>query len=76
MINLIQVETLIQSEILPMIADLDGISVEDLAEVKDKASERAFKAEVSKDLLMLADQLAYAEQLVRKTYWAYKGRNW
>jgi hypothetical protein len=42
--------------------------------VPDKQAVRTQKAEVSRQLLELADTLALAESLVRNEYWYYKGR--
>jgi hypothetical protein len=66
--------TLLMDKCLVMAEYLDGLTLTDVEGVKEKAEARSEKAEVSRQLLELADLVALTEQLVRNEYWIYKAR--
>ncbi len=55
---------------------LDQVDITDTETSREKAAVRTEKAEVSRQLLELADILALTEQLVRNEYWIVKGRGY
>lgn len=74
MINLEHLFEILDDDIVPIIEKLDGMSLEDTL-IKEPAAVKTLKAEVSRDLLYLADRFAYLEAEVRSCYWQYKGRS-
>lgn len=74
MIDLSSVLKLIEDEILPLTNDLDGLEETDLGG-KEKDEVRSMKAQVSRDLLLLAARLDLASSLVMSGYWNYKGEH-
>lgn len=53
-----------------LIHTLEGIDLDDPGSVENK---RAYAADVTRDLLFLADQLTLASVLVKNEYWHAKG---
>jgi hypothetical protein len=75
MIDFENVYRLWHSKVEPALSSLDGIDIEDSEEIKgDKAAVRTVKAEVSRQLLELADTMGLIESLIRNEYWYHKGK--
>lgn len=69
MLNLATVKQVLEDS-TGMVNDLHGMDLEDLDAHEHK---RRKVAEVTRDLLQLADQLVLASSLVRNEYWFAKG---
>lgn len=53
---------------------LDHMDITDTEDAKEKAEVRSQKAEISRQLLELADLFSLCESLIRNEYWIMKGR--
>lgn len=58
-----------------LLDDLDGVDLDDSNAIyaQGQSNIRQERAQASKDLLQLADQLDLAGQLVRNAYWSFRG---
>lgn len=74
MIDMFSTMNVVQDRIVPLMCELNGLHITDTEEGKEKAEVRSHKAEVSRQLLELADLFALCEASVRNEYWIMKGR--
>lgn len=74
MIDMFTVMAVIQDKITPMMCNLNQRDVTDTEDSREKAEVRSHKAEISRQLLELADLFALCEVAVRNEFWIMKGR--
>ncbi len=75
MIDLEKVKRMLEGEIVDLIDGLHGVDLDDVGAIESqtKSKIRTFRAEKSKELLLLADRLELCANLVRNEYWYAKG---
>lgn len=76
MIDMDAVTDILDVDVKNLISSLHGTIDTDLpVEKAEKDAVRSYKAQVSRDLLMLADRLELCKVLVKNEYWRYKGQS-
>lgn len=75
MINLDRVRKMLDGEIVDLVDELDGFDLDETGAIESqtKSRQRTLKAEKSRELLLLADRLELAANLVRNEYWVARG---
>lgn len=75
MINMFPCMEILQNKVVPMMANLNQRDITDtVLDGRDKAEDRTYKAEISRQLLELGDIVGLLEAMIRQEYWIMKGR--
>ena len=75
MIDLSRVKEVLEGEVTNLISERHGLDLDDSEAIVDqtRSKARTFRAEKSREMLLLADRLDLVANLVRNEYWYARG---